>query len=160
MAHDLSIGHVALHMLDVCLMATYYCATSFFISAWLDEVVWEDDEVSVASLALKSWLHVCFIAGAASVLQWLAFSIPFPFDGFYGYNHSEHPDIRGGIMLGFIMLLFQKKLSDNIWRLRARLFGEGPPGGAVKCQYLLGAAAYRHDPPDAGRKSGVLGAQS
>ena len=71
------------------------------------------------SLTMHVLFHVCLITMTASVMRRVITTIPYPLDGWGGWDHANLLEINGGIIISFIMFTFQEDLTTHLGQLRA-----------------------------------------
>ena len=113
--------HFLLESTDVLLVTLYYLVFGFLASLGVNHVLEVIDEAedkyeqfSTARLGFEITLHVIVLALVFFFLRLFIRSIPFPWDGQRGYNHSSLYEIDGGIVLVVVILFFQRRLIEKV----------------------------------------------
>jgi hypothetical protein len=105
----------AVKTLGVAWVGVLTFALAFVLSMVLDRLTPPLDESKSKS---RVFLEVCIqfgIVGAA--LYWsrvLIKNIPFPLEGWYGYEHSSLGELRSLPLFVFIFMFFQKRTQDKM----------------------------------------------
>jgi hypothetical protein len=112
---------------DIGLLTVYYFIVGFFISAGIDKFLGEFNteyykNVSTLQIVLEISVHLFILGIIIYILRNLFERVPFPLEGYGGYKHILLKEIQGGIVLSFVLLLFQENLTAKINYLRHRLF--------------------------------------
>lgn len=112
---------------DIGLLTVYYFIVGFLISVGIDQLLGEFkkeeyEKTSTLRIFLEISLHLFILGVIMYVLRNIFERVPFPLEGFGGYKHILLKELQGGIVLSFVLLLFQKNLTEKISYLRQRLF--------------------------------------
>jgi hypothetical protein len=112
---------------DIGLLTVYYFIVGFLISIGIDHLLGEFrkeeyEKTSTLRIFLEISLHLFILGVIMYVLRNIFERVPFPLEGFGGYKHILLKELQGGIVLSFVLLLFQQNLIDKINYLRQRLF--------------------------------------
>ena len=78
----------------------------------------------IALLAADILLHVVFLAVVFYGLRNVVERIPFPLEGFGGYQHKRLKELEGGPILEFVGLFFQRNLKKKSNYFIQRVFGK------------------------------------
>jgi hypothetical protein len=112
---------ILLEATDVLLVTVYYLIFGFLLSLAINHVleILDKEETkyetySTFRLGLEIALHVCVLALMFYFLRLLIRTIPFPWDGRRGYDHSSLYEIDGGIVLVIVILFFQRQLIEKV----------------------------------------------
>ena len=112
---------------DIGLITVYYFIVGFIISVLIDKYLGKfnpDEYKNVSTLRIigEISLHLFILGIIIYILRNVFERVPFPLEGFGGYRHLLLKELQGGIVLSFVLLLFQENLTDKINYLRHRLF--------------------------------------
>jgi hypothetical protein len=112
---------------DIGLLTVYFFIVGFFISVGIDKFLgkFNQDEyknVSTLRIVLEISIHLFILGIIMYILRNIFERVPFPLEGYGGYKHILLKEIQGGIVLSFVLLLFQENLIAKINYLRYRLF--------------------------------------
>ena len=115
-------------IIDIGLVTVYYFVFGFLISWGLDSLLGqfnEDDyeNKSIAELAIGILLQLFLLGVVIYALRNIVGAIPYPFEGFGGYEHARLKELDGGVVLAFVVIFFQKNLNDKIIYLKKRITG-------------------------------------
>jgi hypothetical protein len=112
---------ILLEATDVLLVTVYYLIFGFLLSLainhvleFLDKEETKYETYSTVRLGLEITLHICVLALVFYFLRLLIRTIPFPWDGRRGYDHSSLYEIDGGIVLVIVILFFQRQLIEKV----------------------------------------------
>ena len=115
-------------LLDVCYLATLYLYIGLIFSSIINELFghYNYDQINsmttlhiILSITFQFWL----IALSAYLIRNIVSIIPNPFENVLGYYRSQEiiPEINGGVIISFILLLIQSTLKDNLFVLHKRI---------------------------------------
>jgi len=115
-------------LLDMSLVTVYYFAVAFIVSAFIDKGLGKFDEkdyakISTLQISAEIILHLVFLAILSYILRNIVERIPFPLEGFGGFQHFRLKENQGGIVFSFMLLFFQNNLTAKIQYLHKRLIG-------------------------------------
>jgi len=113
-------------ILDISLVSVYYFSVAFIASAFIDKGLGKFDEkayakVSTLQISAEILLHLIFLGVLSYVLRNIVERIPFPLEGFGGFQHVRLKENQGGVVLSFMLLFFQNNLTAKIQYLHKRL---------------------------------------
>lgn len=80
-------------------------------------------ENSTFWLGVDIFLHIFFLAIIFYVLRNFVERIPYPLEGFGGYQHSRLKELEGGPVLEFVGIFFQRNLKKKSEYFIERMFG-------------------------------------
>jgi hypothetical protein len=93
-------------------------AFAYLVSMALDKVTPELDEKKPA---WRTFLEVCIQFGIIGAVIYASRvfikNIPFPLEGWYGYEHSTLGELRSLPLMVFIFMFFQRKTQDKMRHL-------------------------------------------
>ena len=69
-------------------------------------------------------LHIAIYAIVFYVLRNVVERIPFPLEGFGGYQHHRLKELEGGPVMEFVGLLFQKNLKEKVGYFMETVLGQ------------------------------------
>lgn len=78
---------------------------------------------SLIFLGIEIALHISFVGILFYFMRNIVERIPFPLEGFGGYQHHRLKELEGGIVLEFAGVYFQKNLMKKTKYFMKRLFG-------------------------------------
>ncbi len=89
----------------------------------ISEGVKQAESRSLLFLAIEIMLHISFVGIIFYVMRNIVERIPFPLEGFGGYQHHRLKELEGGIVLEFVGVYFQKNLMKKTKYFMKRVFG-------------------------------------
>ncbi len=122
-----TLEFLAVKLFDIGLTTSYFFIIGIFAAALFDRVYGKfrkDDYKDISNLRLlvDIIIHLSFIGVVAYVLRNLVQLIPFPFDGFAGFQHARLKELEGGYVLAIVLFLFQQNLQEKIAFFAKRAF--------------------------------------
>ena len=112
---------------DIGLLGIYYLFFSVITISIIDTVFKKlfknknMKKIKSFHLILQLALQVFIIMILAFYLRHCVRNIPFPFEGHYGYKHSNTKEINGGIIISFAVLIATSSFRDKTFELVKRL---------------------------------------
>lgn len=118
----------ALKMFDILLLTAYYFIIAFFAATTIDKFLGRhedsnDKNKSTARLFLEAILHTFLLLVVFYIARNIVELIPFPLDGFYGFDHSRVKERGGDVVFVFIIFFYQDYYSKKLQLLYKRLMG-------------------------------------
>uniref|UniRef100_A0A6C0K2S8 Uncharacterized protein n=1 Tax=viral metagenome TaxID=1070528 RepID=A0A6C0K2S8_9ZZZZ len=115
-------------ILDIGLVTVYYFCIGFGLSSLIDKWLGDftaDDYTSKNSflIFLEIVFHLFCLGILSYILRNLIERIPYPLEGYGGFHHIRLKEVQGGIVLSFVLIFFQKHLTDKIEYLKTRVLG-------------------------------------
>ena len=100
---------IAIKVIDIGFLTAIYFILGMVVSAFFDNLYGPFDEaVEEAKTTFRLWgeiiLHLALVGIAVYILRNLVERIPFPLDGFFGFEHKKVKELSGGIILTFSIL--------------------------------------------------------
>lgn len=100
---------VAIKMIDIGFLTALYFVLGMIVSALFDNLYGPFDEAAEeAKSTFRLWgeiiLQLALVGIAVYLLRNLVEMIPFPLDGFFGFEHQNVKELSGGIVLTFSIL--------------------------------------------------------
>ena len=93
-------------------------AAAFCVSMALDRIT---PDLDPAKSRLRTFLEVCVqfgvIGAVVFLMRHVIKNIPFPAEGWYGYEHSTNGELRSLPLFVFIFMFFQKKTQAKMKHL-------------------------------------------
>ena len=113
-------------VLDIGFVTVYYFFFGILIAVGLDRILGkfkEEDykDISTTRLAIEICIHLFLLGILAYALRNIIGFIPFPLEGLGGFHHKQLKEIDGGIIISFVLILFQSNLNDKITYFNNRL---------------------------------------
>jgi hypothetical protein len=104
---------------DLTFVTTYYLVIGFVVSLLLNHLIELLDtrnfkDLPTWQLGLEIAAHTVVLSIAFYVIRNVVRRIPYPFDGTGGYQHELLYEIDGGIVFSFLVLFFQRNLTEKI----------------------------------------------
>ena len=114
---------------DIGLLGVYYLfGALIFISIFnsLSKKIFDKKDKPVESISTPKLLfQVCLQAALICImgffLRHFIRQIPYPFDGFYGYDHSRTKEVNGGVVIAFGMITAFSDFKDRTVELSKRI---------------------------------------
>jgi hypothetical protein len=115
--HDLTLRGIKL--LDICFITTIYFLAGTAIAKFIDKIIGKfdkekEDKKTTLQILIETIAFLSFIGIVIYILRNLVELIPFPLDGWYGFQHKKVKELGGGIILGFSILFYQKYLRAKL----------------------------------------------
>lgn len=121
---DLTLRGIKL--LDICFLTTIYFLVGTATAKLIDKVVGKfdkekEDKKNVIRIFIETILFLSILGIAIYLIRNGVELIPFPLDGWYGFQHKKVKELSGGIILSFSILYFQNYLRAKLNYLFTRL---------------------------------------
>lgn len=118
----------SLKMFDILLLTAYYFIIAFFAATTIDKFLGKyedrnDENKSTARLFLEAILHTFLLLVVFYIARNIVELIPFPLDGYYGFDHSRVKERGGDVVFVFIIFFYQDYYSKKLQTLYKRLMG-------------------------------------
>tara|TARA_B100000029_G_scaffold507466_1_gene592142 strand:+ start:3610 stop:4056 length:447 start_codon:yes stop_codon:yes gene_type:complete len=116
-------------IIDIGLLGIYYFVGSIiFISIFnkFFRTLFKTDKYPVEKVSTKTlFLQACLQAGSISIISFylrhFVRSIPYVFNGMYGYDHTRTKEINGGVVIAFAMITVFSDFKERALELTKRL---------------------------------------
>jgi hypothetical protein len=110
---------------DIGMVTIYYFMFGLAGAMLLDHILGRFDpedykDKTDMALFLEIVAHVFAMGVLAYIIRNIIHMIPFPFEGFGGFAHKRLKEIDGGVVLPFVLLLFQRNLNEKVVYLKER----------------------------------------
>jgi hypothetical protein len=119
-----TVGFYTVKMAAIFIMAIIYFIVGSIMSIGLDNIMPEKKELEETPTYLI-FLKICGIFGIIAVLYYFLRiqikNMPFFLDGLYGFKYNMLKEASGGIIVAYIMYIYQDRLGDMLKELRKRL---------------------------------------
>lgn len=116
-----------IRIMDICYLSTLYLYFGLVASDLINELFCYFDgplkQMStpylIASVTIQFWL----VAISAYVIRNIISMIPNPFENMLGYARSAEvmPEVGGGVVISFILLLMQSTLKEKLFMLHDKI---------------------------------------
>jgi hypothetical protein len=107
--------HEAVKVMGIMWVGVLTFAFAFFISKFLDKMTPPLDRSKGKA---RTFLEVCTQFGLiGAILYWsrvLIKNVPFPFEGWYGYEHAALGELRSLPLFVFIFMFFQARAQEKM----------------------------------------------
>jgi hypothetical protein len=109
----------SLKIIDISIITILYFVIGFVSSYYINKMY---SSIKINYRLLPKWVIFIEVCGQLAVIAILVYiirnlinSIPLPFDGFYGYQHSRVKELNsGGIALGFGLFYGQSDIKEKM----------------------------------------------
>ncbi|ARF08312.1 hypothetical protein Catovirus_1_362 [Catovirus CTV1] len=116
-------------ILDICMISLLFLYIGLIFSDIINEIFFMIDgtenpeELSTIFLFFSASAQFCFVAISAYIIRNIVSSIPNPFNYVYDYSRTKDvfPELNGGVVVSFVLLLFQSSLKEKLYIIRKRL---------------------------------------
>ena len=113
-------------LLDISLLGMYYFFGGILVSVLIDKLLPKyDDQIykqkSLLQIILEISLNVSLIMISAYFLRKIVQHIPFPLNGYYGYDHNRVSELKGGVLISFAIISYQLNLKNKVDLLISKL---------------------------------------
>lgn len=123
------IPKVIITLLDICVISLLYLYIGLIVSDIINEIfdfidgTDNPNDVSTIFLIISSSAQFCLIAISAYFIRNFVAMIPNPFHNVYDYSRTPdmNAELNGGVIISFILLLFQSNLKEKLYVIRKRL---------------------------------------
>jgi hypothetical protein len=102
-----------LKFVDIGYLTIIYFIVGITVAKTIDKFVLpfdkkEEDKKSVFRLSVEVIIFTSLLGILIYFIRNFVELIPFPFDGWYGFQHLRVKEVSGGIVIGLSLLFFQK----------------------------------------------------
>lgn len=113
-------------IIDIGFITLIYFLIAFFSSFYIDEKlgIFDSklaDNKNIFILFGEVSLHIYFIGVFTYIIRNLIELIPYPLNGYDGYDHSKLKELGGGVVFTFIFFIFQNNLRSKLIYLYKRI---------------------------------------
>ena len=113
-------------LLDISLLGIYYFFGGLLVSLLINKLLPKYDEekykkITIVQLIFEISLNVSFIMVSAYFLRKIVQHIPFPLNGYYGYDHNRVSELKGGVLISFAIISYQLNLKNKVDLLISKL---------------------------------------
>tara|TARA_Y100000748_G_scaffold255991_1_gene222234 strand:+ start:750 stop:1196 length:447 start_codon:yes stop_codon:yes gene_type:complete len=116
-------------VIDIGLLGIYYFIGSIiFISVFnkFFRMLFKTEKYPVEKVSTQTlFLQACLQAGSISIISFylrhFVRSIPYVFNGMYGYDHTRTKEINGGVVIAFAMITVFSDFKERALELTTRL---------------------------------------
>lgn len=123
--HELIIRSIKI--LDIGFITIIYVFIAFFSSVIIDNKLGifnpkKEDKKSLFRLFMEISLHIYIIGVAIYIIRNIVELIPYPLNGYDGYDHSKLKELGGGVIFIFVFLFYQNYLREKMKYFYTRMF--------------------------------------
>ncbi len=117
-------------VLDLGLVTLYYFLFALVFSILLSQLTilyesyTDQKQKSMTRLMFEIVANIFFVAVAFWIIRNVVERVPFPLDGYGGYQHRLLSTTSTSAIAALTLIIFQTKLSDKIRELNARIFAK------------------------------------
>lgn len=109
----------SIKVIDIGFITIIYVFVSFFTSVEIDNKLGrfnpvKADKKSLFRIFLELCLHIYLIGVYIYIVRNLIELIPYPLQGYEGYQHQKLKELGGGVMFGYVFFLFQNHLKEKM----------------------------------------------
>lgn len=127
LSHDMLMRGIK--MIDLGFIASIYFCMAFAVALSMDKVLgmYDQDRASRKStprLVAEALVHIWVVGIIVYVARNLAELVPFPLDGFHGFQHMRVKELSSASFFTFVLLLYSFNLKDRLFYLYQRLSGQ------------------------------------
>ena len=116
-------GFYVVKIIAIFLVTLYYFIFGSIMSTFVNAFTPDRDVNKLSTLQLFFEIMISF--GVIGILYYFLRkfirNIPYPFDGFYGFQHKSLKEMGGGIIVAFVVFTYQTKLTERLIEFRNRL---------------------------------------
>ena len=110
---------IAIKLLDIAYVSMIYFFLIYVVSVTLDKYIGpfvpsEHEHKSKMRLFIEIGLHFGLLGIIGYLLRNTMERIPFPLDGFYGFQHQKLKELGGGLIASFLIFYFQEHLKKKL----------------------------------------------
>jgi hypothetical protein len=100
---------IGIKIIDIGFLTSMYFVLGMVVSAFFDNLYGPfNEDAEEAKTTFRLWgevmLHLALVGIAVYILRNFVEKIPFPLDGFFGFEHQKVKELSGGIILTFSIL--------------------------------------------------------
>lgn len=109
----------SIKMLDIAYLGIIYATIAISVSIAIDKTIGEfnkeeSDKKSTARIISEIYGNLVLVAVAGYIIRNIVELIPFPLDGYYGFDHKKVKELAGGLTFGFALFYYQTNLRKKI----------------------------------------------
>lgn len=119
------IGFYSVKTFWIFLISIYYFIFGSLLSYNLNKYVVFDTENDKNKHFVTLFIEILIIFGIIGVgfyfIRIFVKNIPYPFNGFYDYDHTKLKEASGGVIIAYLIFSYQTKLTSKMTELKSRL---------------------------------------
>ena len=120
---------LTIELLDSLLLSTIYFIIGFFTAIGIDAFFgkfdsYDDQDKSTLRLLLEAIIYTTVLLFFYYIIVTAVNYIPFPFDGIYGFEHSDLKAQSAGVIFVFVLFYYQNYYTDKLTFLHNRIIKE------------------------------------
>jgi hypothetical protein len=117
---------IALKFADIFLLSAYYVVSALLISGVIDAIIGKfdkhiDEQKSTVRLFAEAILYVFVLLIIFYIVRNIIERVPFPFEGWFGFQHSRVKERTGDVIFVFILFYFQNYFTEKLDFLHSRV---------------------------------------
>ena len=117
---------IALKFIDIFLLCGYYFVTALALSAGVDAYIGKfdrkvDEQKSTLRLLAEAIAYVFLLLILFYITRNIVERIPFPMDGWFGFQHSRVKERTGDVVFVFVLFYFQNYFTEKMDFLHERI---------------------------------------
>lgn len=122
MGIDRTIGFYSIKVVSLFIVSILYFISGSIFSLLLDEAVPDNDPVQQSTIMLLTEVSIIFgVIGVVFYMNRILIKkMPFFLDGYFGFQYSLLHDAASGMIVGYILYVYQDKLISKLKELRVR----------------------------------------
>jgi hypothetical protein len=119
----MNIGFYSVKILSIVIISIIYFFCGTALSIFLDRIVLNEDPAKKTTLHLIAEISGIFgIIGVAYYgMRHFIKYMPFPLDGVYNFKYKLLKETSGGVIIGYILFIYQNKLQALMIELHKRI---------------------------------------
>jgi hypothetical protein len=117
---------IALKFIDIFLLSGYYFVAALVLTAGIDAFIGKfdrkvDEQKSTLRLLGEAILYVFVLLILFYITRNIVERIPFPMEGWFGFQHSRVKERTGDVVFVFVLFYFQKYFTEKMDFLHERI---------------------------------------
>jgi len=117
---------IALKFIDIFLLSGYYFVAALILTAGIDAFIGKfdrkvDEQKSTLRLLGEAILYVFLLLILFYITRNIVERIPFPMEGWFGFQHSRVKERTGDVVFVFVLFYFQKYFTEKMDFLHERI---------------------------------------
>ena len=107
-------------LIDLGVVGVYFLVLGTLGSLTITKIVGDNShavrksQLPLSLLIIKIICRTFLIMILASIITSIVQSIPFPLDGFGGFDHTRLKELNGGVLISFAIIAFQPQYKEDI----------------------------------------------